>query len=277
MKAAILMRLSCFLKGGFYMESRWNPALYLQFESERTRPARELLARVDPVRVRYVTDLGCGPGNSTEWLVKAWPDALVTGLDNSASMLDAACRRLEKARFVLGDIGQWKPERLQDVIFANASLQWLSGHELLFPRLAGYLEKGGVLAVQMPDNLDEPTHVLMRETAEEPGWCDKMGDAGAFRQRLLPMEAYYDLLAEADCTVDMWKTVYCHVMPSVEAIAQWLKATGLRPFLVRLDKEEQALFLDRYITRLKTVYRPRSDGTVLLAFPRLFMVAKRRQ
>ena len=123
------------------MESRWNPALYLQFESERTRPARELLARVDPVRVRYVTDLGCGPGNSTEWLVKAWPDALVTGLDNSASMLDAACRRLEKARFVLGDIGQWKPGRLQDVIFANASLQWLSGHELLFPRLAGYLEK----------------------------------------------------------------------------------------------------------------------------------------
>ena len=100
--------------------------------------------------------------------------------------------------------------------------------------------------------------------------------AGAFRQRLLPMEAYYDLLAEADCTVDMWKTIYCHVMPSVEAIAQWLKATGLRPFLVRLDKEEQALFLDRYITRLKTVYRPRSDGTVLLAFPRLFMVAKRR-
>ena len=162
------------------------------------------------------------------------------------------------------------------MIFANASLQWLSGHELLFPRLAGYLEKGGVLAVQMPDNLDEPTHVLMRETAEEPGWCDKMGDAGAFRQRLLPMEAYYDLLAEADCTVDMWKTIYCHVMPSVEAIAQWLKATGLRPFLVRLDKEEQALFLDRYITRLKTVYRPRSDGTVLLAFPRLFMVAKRR-
>ena len=74
----------------------------------------------------------------------------------------------------------------------------------------------------------------------------------------------------------MWKTIYCHVMPSVEAIAQWLKATGLRPFLVRLDKEEQALFLDRYITRLKTVYRPRSDGTVLLAFPRLFMVAKRR-
>ena len=259
------------------MESRWNPSLYLEFESERTRPVRELLARIGTLSVRFATDLGCGPGNSTECLEKAWPDAVVTGIDNSSAMLDVARRQLEKVRFMLADIGQWEPEVLQDVIFANASLQWLSGHDRLFPRLAGYLEKGGVLAVQMPDNLDEPTHVLMREMARESRWRSKMGDPETFRTRLFPAETYYDLLADAGCSVDMWKTVYYHVMPSAEAIARWLESTGLRPFLVRLDGEERTLFLDRYITKLKTVYRPRSDGTVLLSFPRLFIVAKRLQ
>nr|MBA2816110.1 Trans-aconitate 2-methyltransferase [Candidatus Pantoea persica] len=48
-----------------------NPALYRQFESERTRPAQELLARIPVTDVRFATDLGCGPGNSTELLARA--------------------------------------------------------------------------------------------------------------------------------------------------------------------------------------------------------------
>ena len=51
----------------------WNPDLYRQFEAERTRPAQELLNRIPLLSPAYVTDLGCGPGNSTELLHQNWP------------------------------------------------------------------------------------------------------------------------------------------------------------------------------------------------------------
>ena len=62
-------------------------------------------------------------------------------------------------------------------------------------------------------------------------------------------------------------------MPSVSAIIEWLSSTGLRPFLDKLDEEQQPEFLRRYLNELEKVYTPRADGKVLLAFPRLFIVA----
>ena len=55
----------------------WNPALYRRFESERTRPAIELLARVPLAEAPYAVDLGCGPGNSTELLAARYPQAQI--------------------------------------------------------------------------------------------------------------------------------------------------------------------------------------------------------
>lgn len=72
----------------------WNPDLYRQFEAERTRPAEELLRRIPLTQINYATDLGCGPGNSTELLHRAWPSAQITGLDSSQAMIDQARQRL---------------------------------------------------------------------------------------------------------------------------------------------------------------------------------------
>ena len=94
----------------------WNPALYLRFANERTRPAAELLARVpglQPARSPHIVDLGCGPGNSTELLVERFvgPDnqADVLGIDNSEAMLETARKQLPQARFEAGDIASWAP------------------------------------------------------------------------------------------------------------------------------------------------------------------------
>ena len=61
----------------------WNPSLYRRFEDERTRPAHELLARVELESAALVVDLGCGPGNSTELLVQRFTGATVIGTDTS--------------------------------------------------------------------------------------------------------------------------------------------------------------------------------------------------
>ncbi len=257
--------------------SDWNPALYRQFEDERTRPARELLGRVPLAAARCVYDLGCGPGNSTELLVERFPGAEVIGTDDSAAMLVEAIQRLPQARFEQSDIANWAPGGdAPDLVYANASLQWLGDHATLIPRLFAALAPGGVLALQMPDNLAEPSHRLMREVASEAPWAKAIGDAGAVRSRLLEAGQYYDLLARDAAQVDVWHTVYRHPMASANAIVQWLRSTGLRPFLDALDTPLQPSFLAEYERRIDLAYPARTDGRRLLAFPRLFIVARRK-
>lgn len=257
--------------------SNWNPTLYTRFEEERTRPAAELLARVPLASAARVVDLGCGPGNSTELLVRRFPQARTWGIDNSEAMLASARKRLPATTFAFGDISGWAPPEAVDLLYANAALQWVPDHATLFPRLAAQLAPGGVLAVQMPDNLDEPSHRLMRETAADPRFASHIGDADKLRSRILPVRAYYDLLVQAPgiTDVDVWHTVYYHRMADAAAIVQWLRATGLKVFVEALPADLQPLYLAEYERRIAEAYPVQADGSRLLAFPRLFIVARR--
>jgi trans-aconitate 2-methyltransferase len=255
----------------------WNPALYRRFEDERTRPAQDLLARVTLERAAHVVDLGCGPGNSTELLVERYAGATVIGTDTSEAMLESARKRLPQCRFELSDVSSWQAQDAPDLIFANAVLQWVPGHEQLFPRLFSALAPGGVLAVQMPDNLNEPTHRLMREVASVGPWSSTLDHAARARPLIPPADTYYDLLAGDAQTVDIWRTAYHHPMGSPADIVDWLRATGLRPFIAPLSDVQGAAFLAEYERRIAEAYPARQDGKRLLAFPRLFIVARRAQ
>lgn len=247
----------------------WNPSLYLKFADERTRPAAELTARIVQQPVKLAVDLGCGPGNSTALLRAAWPEARIIGVDNSAAMLAQAAKALPDCEFITANIEDWQPSEPADVIYANASLQWLTEHQTLFPRLVRQLANSGVLAVQMPDNWQEPSHTLMRQVAEELGFPE------SGRQPLPSVQQYYDMLTNSGCEVDIWRTTYYHSLESHQAIVDWLQATGLRPYLQDLDEAEKNVFLERYLTLLQQHYPLQCDGKVLLLFPRLFIVARR--
>jgi trans-aconitate 2-methyltransferase len=256
----------------------WNPNLYRRFEDERTRPAVELLARVPLASASVAFDLGCGPGNSTELLVERFPTARVVGIDTSPAMVSSAAERLPQARFELADAARWEPDSREppDLIFANATLQWVPDHARLLPRLFSLLAPGGVLAIQMPDNHQEPTRRLMRELAARAPWNAFLGNAEQARTPLLSSAGYYDLLVTEAARVDVWHTIYQHPMASAAAIIEWLQATGLRPFMAPLSVELRASFLAQYQALIAAAYEPRADGRRLLAFPRLFIVAQRR-
>jgi trans-aconitate 2-methyltransferase len=251
----------------------WNPQLYRQFEAERTRPALELISRIFLEDPRQITDLGCGPGNSTEGLFARYPQAMVTGIDSSASMIESARQRLPLCRFSQEDISAWQPAALQNIVYANASLQWVSDHPRLFPRLLSMVAPGGSLAVQMPDNRQEPSHKAMRRVAAEGPWREAIGETAQLRVKILTDMEYYDLLSPQAQRVDIWRTTYFHVMPSAAAIVDWVSSTGLRPFLERLDEPQRPAFLAEYRRAIEQDYPVRADGKVLLAFPRLFIVA----
>jgi trans-aconitate 2-methyltransferase len=255
--------------------SDWNPELYRRFEDERTRPARELLARVPLDAPRHVYDLGCGPANSTELLVERFANALVIGTDNSESMIASARERLPQCRFELSDIATWHPDSAPDLIYSNAALQWVGAHETLLPRLFSGLAPGGVLAIQMPDNREEPTHRLMREVAGLAPWAGVIGDAAQVRTKIFSLNDYYDLLSPAAAEVDVWRTAYQHPMTSAAKIVEWVRGTGLKPFIDPLKPDQRKDFLAEYEARIAKAYPARADGRLLLAFPRLFIVARR--
>ena len=254
----------------------WSARQYTSFEKERTRPVRDLLSAVETTDVKRAVDLGCGPGNSTELLVDRFPTAEVSGLDSSADMIEAARKRLPGLRFDLGGIATWNAAGPFDVILANAVLQWLPDHEALMPRLIGKLADGGALAVQMPDNLEEPAHRLMRQVAAAGPWASRLADAAGARTPRQGAEWYYSLLRTHARRVDVWMTTYHHVLTGgTDAVVEWFKGSGLRPFLAPLDPAETAGFLTDYRAALADAYPPLVDGSVLLPFPRLFIVATR--
>ena len=254
----------------------WSAKQYVAFEDERTRPVRDLLSALPAGEVRRAIDLGCGPGNSTEVLAQRFPHAEVSGIDSSEDMIHAARQRLPKLRFEVADIGAWCDPGPYELILANAVFQWLPDHARLLPDLIGKLSPGGALAIQMPDNLDGPAHTLMRETALEGPWAAKLRDAAAARTRLNGAEWYYELLRPTCSRVDLWRTTYYHALSGgASAIVEWFKGSGLRPFIQPLSDAERAAYLERYTAAVATAYPALADGSVLLPFPRLFMVAVR--
>ena len=251
----------------------WSPSTYLKFEDERTRPARDLLAQVPLAAAGRVVDMGCGPGNSTELLIERFGAAVVTGLDSSPNMLEDARRRLPDVAFATADARTWLPEAGTDLVFANAIYQWVPDHLAQLPRVVEALPQGGVLAVQMPDNMAEPSHELMRRTAAEGPWAAQLRDAA--RQPLPPPRLYYDAFRPVARRVDIWHTIYNHVLDGPEAIVEWVKSTGLRPFIDPLTPADRDAFLARYLAHITQTYPRTGDGKVLLRFPRLFMVVVR--
>jgi trans-aconitate 2-methyltransferase len=161
------------------------------------------------------------------------------------------------------------------VILSNAVLHWVPAHAVLLPRLVEALSSGGSLAVQMPDNLAEPSHVLMHQVANDGPWATKLAGAPGERSQVAPAAWYYDLLRPLCARVDVWRTTYHHPLAGIDAVVEWFKGSGLRPFLSPLNEEEQTEFLLRYRTALAGAYPTRPDGSVLLPFPRLFFVAAR--
>jgi trans-aconitate 2-methyltransferase len=263
---------------GHLAGSRWNPDQYLRFSDHRLRPALELLQRISLADPKVIFDLGCGVGQVTRMLAERWPDANVYGLDNSSEMLArAAAGPAGPVQWLEADIRSWRPDKLADLLYSNATLHWIENHQELFPRLVGFLKPGGCLAVQMPLSWNLPSHRIMRETLAIGGPDGKPLGSEELRQTLerewvRDSRAYYDILATRTAHIDIWETEYLQVLEGADPVLEWVKGTGLRPVLSGLGEEEREIFLSEYSRRLRQAYPARADGCTLYPFRRLFLI-----
>jgi trans-aconitate 2-methyltransferase len=152
-------------------------------------------------------------------------------------------------------------------------LHWVPNHSTLLPALIARLAPGGGLAVQMPDNLDVPAHRLMREIAETGPLAKALAEASKSRTPIASADGYYKLLRPLCKRVDVWRTTYYHALSGgASAVVEWFKGSGLRPFLEPLDAPSRGAYLERYTAAVAGAYPALPDGSVLLPFPRLFIV-----
>ena len=253
----------------------WDPAQYLKFAGHRLRPAIDLLSRIDADKPTEVYDLGAGTGNVTRLMKDRWPDAHVTGVDDSQEMLAKAAAAAPAIDWERADLATWRPARRADVIYSNAALHWIVGHERLFAELVGALAPAGVLAVQMPRNFSAPSHTSIAEAARSGPW----------RARLEPLlrpvpvgepAFYFDLLAPRVAELDIWETEYQQVLEGDNPVKEWTKGTWLTPLLDALAEPERSEFEAAYGALVARAYPPRADGRTLFPFRRLFLVARAR-
>jgi trans-aconitate 2-methyltransferase len=114
----------------------------------------------------------------------------------------------------------------------------------------------------------------MREVATRGPWAPRLRDVRGV-QPVLPAADYHRLLAPFGET-DIWTTTYLHELTGEDPVVDWMKGTGLRPYLSRLtDPGEQADFLAAYAEALRPLFPQQPDGITLFPFPRLFLLLRR--
>lgn len=253
------------------INSDWNPKLYLRFNEERTQPAIDLAARINVKNPEKIIDIGCGPGNSTKVLSKRWPKANIVGIDSSASMIESAKKNYPDMEWRIADATKMETNEKYDVIFSNATIQWIHDQRKLIQDLIDMLEDNGALAIQMPlFNTMPASHVIENVSLKEK-WKKTQGATDAFTFH--SSDFYYNILSEKVKSVVMWETSYYHIMPSHQTIVEMLKSTGIRPFLDRLDTEEEKMEFEKEVFKeIKKAYPAQKDGNILFPFKRLFFI-----
>lgn len=253
----------------------WNPEAYARFRGLRLRPALDLLGQVGALPDGPVVDLGCGSGAVAGALALRFPGHARIGVDSSPAMLAKAAETGAYTTLNEADIGTWMPDRPAALIFSNAALHWLDGHEVLMPRLTGALTPGGTLAVQMPRQFLAPSHRFLRDIAASL-FPDRF-DFAHYEPPVKPAHWYWELLAGLG-EVDAWETEYVQRLEpgaGVHPVRTFTASTAMRPILDKLTAAEAAEFEAAYDLALTAAYPPLADGAVLFPFRRVFFTVIR--
>jgi len=112
---------------------------------------KRLLERLEEVKIdpQVIVDMGCGTGLHSLALKNYFPKAKVIGIDFSAAMLTEARKRNRWNRKVDYRQAEMQTSGLKDasvdLIFSNASLQWVPDLRALFNEWRRIMKPGGLL------------------------------------------------------------------------------------------------------------------------------------
>lgn len=127
------------------------------------------MTRINLDKPYRIIDIGCGPGNSTNILKLRWPEAELIGLGDSEAMIQQAKEKYKDIKWVLADAtGDLSSLGTFDIVFSYAAIQWMPNHPAHIKNMFKLLNKGGVLAVQVPYTEEMPIHTDLQKLITRP-------------------------------------------------------------------------------------------------------------
>ncbi len=244
----------------------WNPSQYERFREERSQPFFDLLALVRSRPGMRVVDLGCGTGELTRRLHRHLYARETLGLDSSEAMLAKSQPHAGAGlRFDKRDILAFAhdPQGPWDLVFSNAALHWVSGHDELMSRLTRALEPGGQIAIQVPASHDHPSQLAAAEVAKEEPFRSALQGYVRYAPVLLPEQYAHLLDALGYREQHVRLQVYGHRLESREQVVEWMKGTLLTDYEKRLSPD----LFPRFLARYREILMPRLPDTRPHFFP----------
>jgi trans-aconitate 2-methyltransferase len=221
----------------------WDGASYDRISATMEALGLEVLGRLDLAGTEVVLDAGCGSGRITQALIDRLPEGHAIGVDQSASMVAAARRRLgPEVDLRVVDLLELELEQPVDAILSTATFHWISHHEELFRRLHAALRPGGRLAAQCggEGNIDVLRGQVAKLLTVEPyaehfvHWRAPWNYAG-------PDETHERLLAAG------FSSAECRLTPAPrepEHPREFLSTIVLGPHVQQLPEELREPFMD---------------------------------
>lgn len=249
----------------------WNPDVYNQFKEKRSAPFHDLISHIHAAPGLRMIDLGCGTGELTKVLADKFPESQVLGIDSSAEMLAKAPQQ-DNISFAQRSVDEQiaLPDKW-DVIVANASLQWVEDHAVLFPRIISKLLPGGQLAVQMPSQPENVLNQLLYKLVHESPFYDVLKD-DIRHSPVLSLDDYTTLLfGNAAREVLVYQKVYPIVAQSIETLYEFISGSALVPYMEKLQEPLQSDFVRVFKERIAQYY---PTSPMVYAFKRIILVAR---
>lgn len=228
----------------------WNPDKYNEFKAARYHPYFDLVSHIKDKPGLTVLDMGCGTGELTKLLAGQLTGATVVGIDSSPQML-AQAPASHDLQFIQKSIEeQLNDDQKWDLIFANASLQWVDGHDALFCQIISKLNPGGQLAVQMPCQKENVLNNILLSLVQEEPYASALNNW----QRVSPvlsMDEYAKLLFEkGGKDIIVYQKIYPVIAASQDDLFNFIAGSALVPYLERLPEPVKEQFITAFKRRI---------------------------
>ncbi|HEY4336529.1 MAG TPA: methyltransferase domain-containing protein [Puia sp.] len=128
-------------------DTTWNARLYDDKHSFVAKYGEDVVQLLAPENGERILDIGCGTGYLTNLIAQA--GARVTGLDNSASMIERAKAVYPDLDFRVCSATDFHFDTPFDAVFSNAALHWVLEKEAAVNCIAEALRPGGRLVLEM--------------------------------------------------------------------------------------------------------------------------------